>query len=190
MVMGPTGALACSEYGTWSCTDSPCGGRGPGSWGAPTVHHRPRPEHPDNTFLKGLKRRVTSESQQVGEAWGSSSGRAAPCMTVHKPRLSRAPSPRLCSGHCDPVQFKVVPAAWSQADTSRPPCAAQGDRSGGAKGQTEAGRCQTLCVRPIRASTSQRETKAPRGCHLPKSHGLVVQLMLLTTSWSDLQGPE
>ena len=30
MAMGPTGALACSEYGTWSCTDIPCGGRGHG----------------------------------------------------------------------------------------------------------------------------------------------------------------
>lgn len=32
MVMGPTGALACSEYGTWSCTDIP--------WGAEVIGHR------------------------------------------------------------------------------------------------------------------------------------------------------
>jgi hypothetical protein len=38
MVMGPTGALACSEYGTWSWTDIPCRAEARASQGSRSCH--------------------------------------------------------------------------------------------------------------------------------------------------------
>lgn len=132
MVMGPTGALACSEYGTWSCTDSPCGGGGHGVTGVPTVPppHAPAQPGPPTTPLRGLRRRLAPGSQQAGGAWGSRPGPAAPLGDRGEAPGPAAPGRPPCTAAITTPgsHRRLVPTLhatggrhiWPQADGHRP----------------------------------------------------------------------
>ena len=97
MAMGPTGALACSEYGTWSCTDIPCGGRGHGS-------QRLQPGLPDTRFHESARGGEPWDHTRVREAWGSSPGPAALLSDCGEVTASPEPQgPHLCGGNHDLV---------------------------------------------------------------------------------------
>ena len=102
MVTGPTGTLACSEYGTWSCTDRPCGDRGHGV----TVS----PHSPSTQALAQLSARthpfMRAQGGDLGnhsrpETWG-----ASPSLAPHGATAENLQAPHPRSGHCDLVLFE------------------------------------------------------------------------------------
>lgn len=164
MVMGPTGALACSEYGTWSCTDSPCGGGGHGVTGVPTVPppHAPAQPGPPTTPLRGLRRRSAPGSQQARGAWGSRPGPAAPLGDRGEAPGPAAPRRPPCTA--------AIATPGSHADASSPPCTPRGEGTYGHR-RMATGRGATVwpAVWPARSPSHRGETEARRLRSLPKA---------------------